>query len=152
MGRIRFDDLQWTSGYRPWPAYAQSKLADLMFARELQRRSEAAGWGLIGLAAHPGFARTELIANGPGKRSPMALMSRTLGRAISQSAADGALATLLAATAPDATPGGYYGPAHVMEMKGPPVPARVSKAARDAATAARLWSVSEELTGVRFGP
>jgi NAD(P)-dependent dehydrogenase (short-subunit alcohol dehydrogenase family) len=150
-GRIRFDDLQGQTGYQPWAAYAQSKLADLMFARELQRRSAAQGWGLISLGAHPGFSRTELIANGPGAKGPMALASRTLGLMVSQSAADGALPILFAATAPEAAPGGYYGPRHAMEMKGPPGPARVSKAARDGGAAKQLWSVSEALTGVHFG-
>ena len=151
MGRIRLADLLWMTRYKSWPAYAQSKLADLMFARELQRRSDKAGWGLISVAAHPGYARTELIANGPGAHGAVAWMSQTLGSAISQSAADGALPILLAACAPGVVPGGYYGPSRAMEMKGPPAPARVSSAAKDEAVARRLWSVSEELTGVRFG-
>jgi len=150
-GRIRFDDLQWTEGYRPWAAYAQSKLANLMFARELQRRSTAEGWGVASIAAHPGYARTELIANGPGLGGPMAIVSGVVGLVASQSAAEGALPTLLAATAPEARPGGYYGPKDMMELKGPPVPARVAKPAQDEAAARRLWSVSEDLTGVRFG-
>jgi NAD(P)-dependent dehydrogenase (short-subunit alcohol dehydrogenase family) len=151
-GVIQFDDLAWEKRpYRPWPAYSQSKLAMLMFAFELQRRSDAAGWGLLSNAAHPGFARTELIANGPGVNSPMARISGVLGRLISQSAADGALPTLYAATSPDAVGGGYYGPSRMYEMKGPPKRARVAKQARDTAAAARLWEVSEDLTGVRFG-
>jgi NAD(P)-dependent dehydrogenase (short-subunit alcohol dehydrogenase family) len=150
-GRIDFDDLQWRRRYRPWPAYSQSKLANLLFALELQRRSDEAGWGLMSDAAHPGYARTELIANGPGLGS---LMSRVGGVLIapwaSQSAADGALPQLFAATAPDARPGGYYGPSRLMELVGPPAPARISRAAQDRAVASRLWEVSEALTKVSY--
>ena len=150
-GQIRFDDLQWMQGYRPWAAYAQSKLANLMFARELQKHSDAGGWGILSAAAHPGYARTELIANGPGSGGPMAILSGVIGLVASQSAADGALPTLLAATSPTATPGGYYGPKHMIELKGPPVPARVARAAKDNAAAKRLWTVSEALTAVSYG-
>ena len=151
-GVIAFDDLNWERRpYRAMAAYSQSKLAMLMFAFELQRRSDAAGWGLLSDAAHPGYARTELIANGPGARSVFAAITGVLSPLISQSAADGALPTLFAATSPEATPGGYYGPSHRFEMKGPPKRARVAQAARDTAAAAKLWEVSEELTGVRFG-
>ena len=120
-------------------------------ALELQRRSDAAGWGLLSDAAHPGYARTELIANGPGLGS---MMSRVGGVLIapwgSQSAADGALPQLFAATAPDARPGGYYGPSRLFELVGPPAPARISQAAQDQDVAARLWGVSETLTKVAF--
>ena len=150
-GRIRFDDLQWIQDYNPWGAYGQSKLANLMFARELQKHSDAGGWGLVSAAAHPGYARTELIANGPGSGGPMAILSGVVGLVASQSAADGALPTLLAATSPNVTPGGYYGPRDMMELKGPPVPARVARGAKDDAVAKRLWTVSEGLTGVSFG-
>ena len=150
-GKIDFDDLQWRKRYRPWPAYGQSKLANLLFAFELQRRSDAGGWGLLSDAAHPGYARTELIANGPGLGS---LMSRVGGVLIapwaSQSAADGALPQLFAATSPDAEPGGYYGPCRMFELVGPPAQARISQAAQDQAVAARLWELSEALTHVRF--
>jgi len=122
----------------------------LMFALELQRRSDAAGWGLISNAAHPGFARTELIANGPGAQSIFAALTGVLGPLISQSAADGALPTLFAATSPEAVGGGYYGPSHRFEMRGPPKRARVARQARDEPAAARLWDVSEELTGIQF--
>jgi NAD(P)-dependent dehydrogenase (short-subunit alcohol dehydrogenase family) len=150
-GRIDFDDLQWVRRrYAPWPAYSQSKLANLLFTRELQRRSDAAGWGLFSAGAHPGYARTELIANGPGLTSAMSRFSVFLQPLISQSAADGALPTLLAATSPQAERGGYYGPSRLFEMVGPPAKARVSKRARDEAVAARLWAVSEDLTGVTF--
>src|SRR5713226_1876745 len=97
-GAIHFDDLQWERGYKPWAAYAQSKLAMLMFALELQRRSDAARWGLMSNAAHPGYARTELIANGPGADALTTKIGNVLVRPfLSQSAADGALPVLFAA-------------------------------------------------------
>ena len=151
VGKIRFDDLQWEHGYSPWAAYSQSKLANLMFALELQRRSDAHGWGLTSLAAHPGYARTDLITNGPGDGGAMSRISRLLAPVASQSAAEGALPTLFAATSPGAKGGGYYGPTRMFEMKGPPGPARIARQAQDAAAAARLWEVSQRLTGVAFG-
>jgi NAD(P)-dependent dehydrogenase (short-subunit alcohol dehydrogenase family) len=149
-GKIDFDDLQGERLYRPWKAYTQSKLAMLMFALELQRHSDTGGWGLMSNAAHPGFARTELIPNGPGGGGLMGLVSGLLFPFASHSAAAGALPTLLAATSPQARPAAYYGPNGVYEMKGPPAPARIMPHAQDRAVAARLWSVSEALTGVRF--
>ncbi|MEX3630190.1 MAG: hypothetical protein VB138_12715 [Burkholderia sp.] len=121
---IHFDDLQWTRRYDPWQAYAQSKLAMQLFAFELQRRSEARGWGLTVTSAHPGFARTGLQSAGPnlgGVRR--AVIARALMAGvrplISQSAAEGALPTLFAGTSPDARPGAYYGPQHPFELRGP---------------------------------
>ncbi|RAS19601.1 SDR family oxidoreductase [Paraburkholderia bryophila] len=148
---IHFDDLQWQHGYKPWPAYAQSKLAMLMFALELQRRSDANGWGLLSNAAHPGYARTDLIANGPGADTLLQSINRmTFEPLASQSAADGALPTLFAATSPNAEPAGYYGPTGLFELKGPPGEARISRLAQDKAIAARLWAVSEALTHARW--
>src|SRR5882757_640173 len=97
-GAIHFDDLQSTRSYAPGKAYCQSKLAMLIFALELQRRSDAAGWGLMSNAAHPGFARTDLITNGPGARGLLWQISRVLQPIASHSAAAGALPTLFAAT------------------------------------------------------
>ena len=149
MGRIDFDDLQGSKSYSPQKAYNQSKLAMLMFALELQRRSDAAGWGLISTAAHPGYARTDLMANGPGNRGFLALAAMLL-RPMSHSAAAGALPTLFAATSPDAEAGGYYGPNGFYELKGAPAPAKIMPQAQDTAVAARLWDVSAALTGVSF--
>lgn len=149
-GAINFDDLQGKHSYRPWRAYCQSKLAMLMFALELQRRSLAAGWGLTSVAAHPGYARTDLIANGPGANTVQGRVGRLLQPWISQSAAEGALPTLFAATSPDAEPGGYYGPNGFYELKGSPGPARIMPQARDLAAAAMLWDASATLTGVSF--
>lgn len=149
-GAINFDDLQGKHSYRPWRAYCQSKLAMLMFALELQRRSLAAGWGLTSVAAHPGYARTGLIANGPGANTVQGRVGRLLQPWISQSAAEGALPTLFAATSPDVEPGGYYGPNGFYELKGSPGPARIMPQARDLAAAAMLWDASATLTGVSF--
>ena len=149
-GAINFDDLQSRRSYSPWKAYCQSKLAMLIFAFELQRRSDAAGWGLMSNAAHPGYARTDLIPNGPGARGLMWQVSKSLQPLISHSAAAGALPTLFAATSPEAKPAGYYGPNWFYELKGPPVPAKVMPQAKDAAVAARLWDVSAALTAVSF--
>jgi NAD(P)-dependent dehydrogenase (short-subunit alcohol dehydrogenase family) len=149
-GAIRFDDLQWEREYRPWLAYSQSKLANLMFAFELQLRGEAGGWGLMSNAAHPGYARTDLIANGPGTAGPAYQLGRLLQPFMSQTAAAGALPTLYAATAPQAIGGGYYGPIGFLELRGPPGPARVARQVRNLAVAARLWETSERLTGVAF--
>ncbi|WP_168189900.1 SDR family oxidoreductase [Brevundimonas sp. SGAir0440] len=151
-GHIRLDDLNYQSHYSPWPVYQQSKLAMLMFALELQRRSDAHGWGLTSVAAHPGFARTDLIANGhAGKPGLFARGARLLEAVLSHSAADGALPILMAATLPDPTPGGYYGPTGFQEMKGPPGVAVIKRQARDTDVAKRLWTESERLTGVAYG-
>lgn len=151
-GHIRLDDLNYQSHYSPWPVYQQSKLAMLMFALELQRRSDANGWGLTSVAAHPGFARTDLIANGhAGKPGLFARGARLLEAVLSHSAADGALPILMAATLPDPTPGGYYGPTGFQEMKGPPGVAAIKRQAKDADVARALWAESERLTGVTYG-
>lgn len=149
-GMISFDDLQSKHSYRPWRAYCQSKLAMLMFSLELQRRSLAAGWAVTSLAAHPGYARTDLIPNGPGANSLSWQVGGLLQPWISQSAAEGALPTLFAATSPTAEPGGYYGPNGFYELKGSPRPAKIMARARDFATAAMLWDVSATLTGISF--
>jgi NAD(P)-dependent dehydrogenase (short-subunit alcohol dehydrogenase family) len=145
---IDFSDLQGQRGYSAWKAYGQSKLAMLMFALELQRRSDAAGWNVAGLAAHPGFARTGLFASGPG--GLLSLASDFAAPFFGQSAADGARPILFAATSPNAKPGGYYGPGGLGELRGAPAQALIMPQARDAARAARLWDVSETLTGVSF--
>lgn len=130
--------------------YAQSKLACLMFALELQRRSEAAGWGVSSFSAHPGLSSTRLLENAPGAGGRVALPFRILRALLMQSPADGALPTLYAATAPQAEPGGYYGPSGFGETRGSPARARIPAPALDTAASARLWRVSEELTGARF--
>ncbi len=153
-GRISLDDLNYEQSYRPWPVYQQSKLAMLMFAIELDRRSQAQGWGLTSVAAHPGFARTDLIANGPaasGTGGLLLAVGSLLQPFVSHSAADGALPTVMAATLPTAKGGDYYGPQRLMEMKGPPGLAEIKPQALDTHVAARLWTASEQMTGVTFG-
>ena len=151
LAAIHFYDLQGERVYRPFAAYGQSKLAMLMFALELQRRSDASGWRLMSNAAHPGYARTELIANGPGAGDRVGALIRLLIEpGLSQPASAGALPTLFAATSPKARGGGYYGPDGFYELKGAPGPARIARQAHDRAVAARLWEASETLTGIRL--
>ena len=149
-GAIDFDDLNAERGYKPMPVYSQSKLACLMFALELKRRSEAAGWGVTSIAAHPGVSRTDLLHNAPGKSSGTG-MARSFLWFLFQPVWQGALPTLYAAIAPDAEPGGYYGPNRLSETRGYPAPAKIPPVALDREAAARLWEVSAEMTGARFG-
>ena len=127
----------------------------LMFTFELQRRSDACGWGLLSLAAHPGLANTTLFSTGQrlggnGKPGWLETVSSWLPSTMAQSASDGALSTLYAATAPTAEKAGYYGPTGFMELKGPVGEATVAPRARDRAVAGELWKVSETLTGVQW--
>jgi NAD(P)-dependent dehydrogenase (short-subunit alcohol dehydrogenase family) len=147
-GFIDFGDLQGARAYSPWKAYGQSKLACLIFALELQRRSDAGGWNLTSNAAHPGFSRTNLFASGPG--GLLSVATDFAAPLFGHSAADGARPILFAATSPQAKPGAYYGPGGIGELRGAPAPALIVPQARDAATAARLWDVSEKLTGTSF--
>jgi len=151
VGKIHFDDLQLERGYTPNKAYGQSKLAMLIFALELQRRSDANGWGLMSNAAHPGASTTALIANGPGSNGFIGKLNGALVNLIGHSAAAGALPTLYAATSPQAKTSGYYGPNGFSELKGAAAPARISARASDVAVAAQLWDVSEKLTASKFG-
>lgn len=149
-GSIHFDDLQFERRYHAMKAYAQSKIAMIMFALELQRRSDASGWGLLSLPAHPGVSRTELILNGSGPNSSAGMLRRLLGPVFFQPAAQGALPTLFAATSPDAKSGTYYGPGRLSETRGLPKPGKIAPQGLDAAVAARLWEVSNQLTHVDF--
>ncbi len=149
-GQINFNDLQSEHNYKPMEAYSQSKLACLMFALELQRRSEAAGWGISSLAAHPGISRTDLIPNGAGKNSPAGIVRRLFGPVFFQPAAHGAWPSLYAATAKEATGATYYGPSKMNEMRGYPSIAQLAPQAKDEAVASRLWGESEKLTNVKL--
>jgi NAD(P)-dependent dehydrogenase (short-subunit alcohol dehydrogenase family) len=149
-GKIDFSNLQAERKYNSWAAYQQSKLANLLFTFELQRRSDAYGWGLMSNAAHPGYARTELIPNGPGTGGLKGIGMKVLGSFMSHSAAAGALPTLFAATSPEAAPNGYYGPNGVYELKGQVAAAKTFPQAKDEALARKLWEVSEQLTGVKW--
>ncbi|MDE1174146.1 MAG: SDR family oxidoreductase [Parvibaculaceae bacterium] len=149
QGQIDFDDLQARWNYKPIPVYAQSKLACLMFAFELARQSDAHGWGVASIAAHPGVARTDLLTNGAGEWSLFGLARKFLWF-LFQPAAQGALPTLFAATSPQAANGDYYGPDKISEIRGFPAPATPPAKALDVTAAAKLWQVSEMLTGVIF--
>jgi NAD(P)-dependent dehydrogenase (short-subunit alcohol dehydrogenase family) len=148
-GTINFDDLQAERSYKPMQTYSQSKLACLMFAFELQRRSEAGGWGVTSIAAHPGVSRTDILHNAPGRWSATGIL-RTLLWFLFQPAPQGALPTLFAATSPQAKAGAYYGPNKLNELRGFPAIAKVPPQAEDRTTAKRLWSVSEQLIGATF--
>lgn len=152
VGRIRFDDLQWERNYRPTPAYAQSKLADLILARHLAGVAEQRGWNLMSNAAHPGFTRTNLQTTGPnlGRDKPprrLSLMTGLLHALPSQGVEQGTEPLLYAATSAEAVAAGYYGPGKRFGLVGPTVPARVPRRALDEATNNRLWSEAERLTG-----
>jgi len=148
MGRMKFDDLQSERGYWRWSAYGQSKLANLLFALELDRRLRAAGWDVKSVAAHPGYAATNLqSAAAPAVDRALMKVANAL---VAQSAAAGALPTLYAATYPALGGGSFVGPDGIGEMRGRPRLVRPTSAARDPDAAARLWSISEELTGVSF--
>lgn len=147
-GKIDFGNLQSERRYAPMlGAYSQTKLADLIFALELQRRLSAAGSPILSAGAHPGFAATNLQANLTGAFKILGPLFTPL---VAQDAAHGALPTLFAATSPDVRPGGYYGPDGWFERKGYPAPAKIPAAARNAAVAGRLWAETERLTGVAF--
>ncbi len=152
FGAIRFDDLHGERRYAPWPAYFQSKLANLLFTRELARRAEVAGVELSSVACHPGYASTNLQTAGArvveGKLEARLM---ALGNGLfAQSAEQGALPTVYAAVGEDVRPGEYFGPAGPLGLAGPPTRARTSRRAQDDGAATRLWEASEELTGVRF--
>lgn len=150
-GRLNFDDLQRESSYRPGEAYCQSKLAQALFVGELQRRSDAAGWNLKSLGAHPGFAQTNLFKNEPGARSILNLLgSYLVGPLVGQSAVRGAEPIIHAATAPEVHGGELFGPTGRFEMKGPAGRCEFAPRALDQAVAERLWEESEEMTGVRY--
>lgn len=151
--KIRFDDLQAEERYRVWPAYGQSKLANVLFMRELDRRSRAAGSGLVSVAAHPGVAQTNLQFAGPslGRWSVAGMMSRLMRR-IGQPAEQGVLPVLYAGTAAGVEGGNLYGPDGRGQVKGYPKLLAIAPAALDDDVARRLWSVSEQLTGVSFDP
>ncbi len=148
-GRINLDDLQSLSGYKPMEAYGQSKLACVMYALELHRRSTAGGWGITSIAAHPGVSRTDLLHNAPGRTSAAGLV-RTYLWFLFQPVAQGALPQVFAATSPEAKAGQYYGPRSLAETRGAVGPAHLPQRATDTDTAGRLWRVSEELAGVRY--
>jgi NAD(P)-dependent dehydrogenase (short-subunit alcohol dehydrogenase family) len=157
-GRIHFDDPQFEKSYTPMQAYGQSKLAVLMFARELDRRSKEAGWGIVSNAAHPGLTKTNLQVSGPsrGRAKPSTMerlytLSWRLTPFLWQEIDEGILPALYAATSPQAEGGAFYGPHGIYEAAGGGVTAaKVPARARDDADCRQLWEISERLTGVNY--
>jgi NAD(P)-dependent dehydrogenase (short-subunit alcohol dehydrogenase family) len=142
-GVMNFDDLNFEKrGYAPWQAYGQSKLANQLFTLELQRRLRGAGFSVLVTAAHPGWTATDLQRTSP--------MARFLNRFFAMRPPQGALPTLRAAVDPGAGEGDYYGPNGFLQMRGYPKRIKMVKRAYDTGDAARLWEISEELTGVRY--
>lgn len=151
FGRIDFDDLQGERRYDRWRAYSQSKLANVITALELQQRLQQQGSAMLSLAAHPGLARTNLQPRSVALNgSRLEAFAYRLMDPLFQSAAMGALPQLYAATAPEATAGGHYGPDQLGGIKGHPTPVRIAPAALDPALRQRFWAVSEELGGVEL--
>jgi NAD(P)-dependent dehydrogenase (short-subunit alcohol dehydrogenase family) len=149
-GKIDFDNLQSEKSYKPMGAYGVTKLANILFANELERRAEAVKSKLVSMPVHPGVSVTSIFENGPGNSGPKAIVFKMLSAVIMQSDAAGALPTLYAATSPEAKGGEYIGPDGFMEMKGSPVVVQPKPQGKDQAVAKRLWTVSEELTGVVY--
>jgi NAD(P)-dependent dehydrogenase (short-subunit alcohol dehydrogenase family) len=148
-GRLNFDDLQAERGYDPRRAYQQSKLANLVFGMELDRRLRARSANTESVIAHPGVAVTNIVSNGMGTGLRGRLVSIVFPF-VGQSDDRGAWPILYAATSPQAHGGGYYGPDGIAEIKGTPVEVKPKPHALDPATGKRLWEVSETLTGVRY--
>lgn len=147
IGKIDLDDLNWERRkYHRWQAYGQAKLANLMFARELHRRLTAAGSSKISVAAHPGYASTDLQSHTESMQDVVMWLGNLL---LAQNAEMGSLPTLYAATT-DIEPGGFYGPTGFRGLRGYPGRSGSSKASRDEAVARGLWELSEKLTGVTY--
>ena len=142
QGEIDFDDLNGEKGDNQMRAYSQSKLANVIFTLELQRRLASAGSSTIAAACHPGWANTHFEDDG--------FLMRNIANVFAQSAEQGALPTLRAATDPAVQGGDYYGPHRWRGLVGHPVEAKINPAAHDEAVAAKLWEVSEDLTGVSY--
>ena len=151
-GRLHPDDLMAKGWYTPFAAYGQSKLANLLFMRELQRRVDACGVPLASIGAHPGYAATNLQARGPRMSGSRVgeMIAWLANRLLAQSPAQGAWPTLRAATDPGARGGDYFGPGGFAEQRGHPVLVGMSAAASGADDARRLWEASVELTGVDY--
>lgn len=151
--RLHLENLQFQGNYQPTAAYAQTKLANLMLALELTRRLRVIGSRILSIATHPGVANTNLFLRpeAPAFESTVRSLVGHLIGIFLNSDVQGALPTLFAATSPEATDGSYYGPQGLAEARGGDVgPARIAPQARDEAAARRLWSIAEDLTGVRY--
>ncbi len=152
LGRIRFEDLHWEYGYRRWGAYAMSKLANLLFIHELARRLKESHGSVTAVAAHPGYADSELLTRDSGMigshlRSGFFKLTNFL---VAQTGEDGARPTLYAATASGVEQGAFFGPSGLLKLRGSPVPDTPGKKRIAAEVANRLWNVSESLCGLKF--
>lgn len=145
FGRMNLEDLMLSESYSPTRAYAQSKLANLLFAQELDRRLRAANSAVKSVACHPGYSATRLQDTGPA--SALNFVYKILNPLLAQPAYNGAIPTVLAAAGNEARSGGYYGPQRVGEARGPVGDARIARTARDEHDALRLWEMSELLVG-----
>lgn len=150
FGSINFEDLQSERKYQAWRAYGQSKLANLLFTFELQRRLAAAGAPTVAVAAHPGVSDTNLAGSTGGLTGKLMSLTKPVAKLFSQNSRMGALPTLRAAVDPTVRGGEYFGPDGFMEQRGHPELVKANAAANDAAVAARFWDVTIELTGVPF--
>ncbi len=152
LGTIDGDHPEGPDRYRPFAAYGRSKLANLLFAFELDRRAAASGAPVVSVAAHPGYAATNLSRSGPARGARrLELVATALGeRLLAQSAADGALPQLRAVTEPDVPGGTYFGPGGLLGLRGSPVRVAPSRRSLDRATAEALWAWSERATGVVY--
>ncbi|MES2394164.1 MAG: oxidoreductase [Acidobacteriota bacterium] len=151
-GKIEWDNLQSERKYVPWDTYGMTKLANILFARELDRRAREAGSPLLSVAVHPGIARTNIFDNGPGNSDLKAIAVKIFAPIMTQSDDKGALPTLYAATSPAVKGGDYIGPDGMGEFKGWPTVVKPRPQALDEAVGMKLWTVSEELTGVVYPP
>jgi protochlorophyllide reductase len=151
-GHIPFDDVAGLTIRNTWQHYATSKLANLLFTAELNRRFCAGGETTLAVAAHPGWTRSNLFGTGAalGGGTTRARATGTFGVHFGQAAATGALPTLYAATAPGVESGQFIGPSHAFHLMGPPTVVHPGRRARDVGDATRLWEISEELTGVHY--
>ena len=149
-GRMTWDDLQSEKKYVPWDAYNTSKLANILFARELDRRARTEGLALLSVPVHPGVSRTKIFENGPGTSNLKARVVKLLGFALTQDDAMGALPTEYAATAPGVEGGAYIGPSGFGELKGYPKAVEPRPQAMDREAGERLWKISEQLTGLSY--
>ena len=152
QGKMNWTDLQSQERYRAWTVYRQSKLAMLIFAEELARRASQNGWNFLSLAAHPGIAATALVTNGPGRHSLIAFLQKIASPFIQQSGEAGAWPLILAAIAPHARQGEYYGPQGAREFRGPPGLAKIEPQALDPQAGQQLWDEAVKLTGAHFKP
>lgn len=152
QGKMNWDDLQSEQHYHGWKSYRQSKLAMLIFAQELACQAQKNNWPLLSLAAHPGIAATELVANGPGQKSLIAFLQKIAAPFIQQPADAGAWPLIFAATSPHIHQGGYYGPQGWQECRGLPGPGKIEPQALNQQQGKRLWADALKLTGSDFKP